>query len=77
VIGDEIQGGFELDYLGRFRDPFSAPPVVDIAAIAVAPDGAWAAVSGRGGVVVFQTGEEKGRIFPLPYTARPVAWLQP
>ncbi|MGH3010929.1 MAG: hypothetical protein ACRDMY_03650 [Gaiellaceae bacterium] len=49
----------------------------DVASIAVAPDGAWAAVSGRAGVVVFRTSEPPGRIFPLPFAVPPVAWLQP
>jgi hypothetical protein len=77
VIGDQTQGVFELDDLGHFQDTFSTPAVPEIRSLAIAPDGTWAAVSGRRFVVVFQTGDPPGRSFPLPYSAQPVAWLQP
>jgi hypothetical protein len=75
AIGDETQGVFELDDLGRFQDTFPTPAVPEVRSLAIAPDGAWAAVSGRRFVVVFQTGDPPGRSFPLPYEAQPIAWL--
>lgn len=75
--GDVVQGVFELDERGAFRNTLTVPGIPEVTSVAFSPDGRWAAAAGRGGVLVFQPGEPPGRSFQLPFVVESVAWREP
>jgi hypothetical protein len=77
VSGDEVQGIFELDESGAFRNTLTVPGIPEVASVAVSPDGRWAAAAGRGSILVFEPGEPPGRSFQLPFEAQAVVWGEP
>jgi hypothetical protein len=75
--GEVIQGVFELDERGAFRNTLTVPGIPEVASLAFSPNGTWAAAAGRGSVLVFQPGEPPGRSFQLPFVVESVVWREP